>query len=134
MVCVRPAQYYVLPMEVLLVADRQSVIDRVHTALAGSGISLIDHDDSNTAAATAYESGVEAVLVDMQVGSMGAMAVTRDVRAKARHEAAIPVTILLDREADEFLAGRSGADSWVLKTAPPAELHAALVSGVDGES
>lgn len=112
--------------KVLLVADRQSVIDRVHASLAGADLVLIDYADSDTAAATAYEQDIDAVLVDMQVGSMGAMAVTRDVRAKAGDAPEIPVTILLDREADAFLAGRSGAKNWISKGAPASELRAAL--------
>ena len=111
---------------VLLVADRQSVIDRVHASLAGADVDIIDHADSATAAATAYAEEIDAVLVDMQVGSMGSMAVTRDVRAKSGGGEEIPVTILLDREADAFLAGRSGAKNWILKSAPAAELRAAL--------
>ncbi len=111
---------------ILLVADRQSVIDRVHTALATPDIAVIDHTDSDTAADAAYGENVDAVLVDMQVGSMGAMAVTRAIRSKADDGIGIPVTILLDREADAFLAGRSGARNWLTKDATATELRAAL--------
>jgi DNA-binding response OmpR family regulator len=111
---------------VLLVADRQSVIDQVHASLASGDFDVIDHPDSDTAAATAYREDVDAVLVDMQVGSMGAMAVTRAVRAEAGTEDMIPVTILLDREADAFLAGRSGARNWLLKDATASDLQDAL--------
>lgn len=113
---------------VLLVADRRSVIDQVHAALASADIELVDHSDSDTAAATAYAMKVDVVLVDMQVGSMGAMAVTRDVRAKAGVGEPIPVTILLDRQADAFLAGRSGARNWLLKDAPASEVQAAIAA------
>jgi DNA-binding response OmpR family regulator len=113
---------------VLLVADRQSVIEQVHAALASANVELIDHPDSDSAATTAYDKGVDVVLVDMQVGSMGAMAVTRDVRAKADNGESLPVTILLDREADAFLAGRSGARNWLLKDAPASELQAAIAA------
>ena len=95
---------------ILFVADRQSVIDRVHAALSAPDITVVDHDDPDTAAAAAVEQSVDRVLVDMQVGAMGAMAVTRAVRA-ASGEDPIPVTILLDREADAFLARRSAASS-----------------------
>jgi DNA-binding response OmpR family regulator len=111
---------------VLLVADKQNVVDRVQASLAGAEMDVIVHADSATAATTAYAEDIDVVLVDMQVGSMGSMAVTRDVRAKSEGGEEIPVTILLDREADAFLAGRSGAKSWILKSAPAAELRAAL--------
>jgi DNA-binding response OmpR family regulator len=111
---------------ILLVADRKSVIDRVHAALVMPDTAVIDHTDSDTAADAAYRENVNAVLVDMQVGSMGAMAVTRDVRAKADDGIGIPVTILLDRDADAFLARRSGARNWLTKDAPASDLRAAL--------
>lgn len=111
---------------ILFVADRQSVIDRVHSALSTPDISLIDHADPNTAAAEAVAQGVDRVLVDMQVGAMGAMAVTRSVRA-ATADAPVPVTILLDREHDAFLAKRSGAQNWLTKDVAAADLREAVV-------
>ena len=110
---------------VLLVADRSSVIDRVHAALSSVDVVLIDHDDPGSAADTAYDLDVDRVVVDQQVGAMGAMAVTRSVRAKGGSDP-IPVTIVLDRQADAFLAGRSGAQNWVMKDDPPSELRAAV--------
>jgi len=111
---------------ILLVADRQNLIDQIHASLASADVLIIDHPDSDTAAVTAYEKNVDVVLVGMQVGTMGAMAVARDVRAKAGSADEIPVTILLDREADSFLAGRSGARNWLLKNAPVSDLQAAV--------
>ncbi len=114
---------------VLFVADRQSVIDRVRADLSASDMQVILHEDPDSAAAAAYDHNVDRVLVDMKVGSMGAMAVARAVRAKADDEAdAIPVTVLLDREADAFLAGRSGAENWLTKDATAAELRQAVTA------
>jgi len=92
----------------------------------GTEYSVIDHTDPNTAAAAAYEQDVDAVLVDMRVGSMGSLAVTRSVRAEAGERDTIPVTILLDREADAFIARRAGATNWVGKDEVPTALRAAL--------
>ena len=118
--------------KVLLVADRQSVIDHVLAALSGPDMTVIEHRDPETAAATAYEEAIDTVLVDMRVASMGAMAVTRAVRAAAKDADPIPVTILMDRDADHFNAGRSGADRWVPKTASASELRAAVTpAGAD---
>jgi len=111
---------------VLLVADHRSTIDRVHASLSEPGVEVVDHENPRTAAETAYALGVDAVLVDMQVGAMGAMAVARDVRAGAGGDEPIPVTILLDRQADGFLAGRSGARNWLLKSAPASQLREAV--------
>ncbi len=113
-------------MTILLVTDTDSVRDRVHASLAGTGITIVDHDDPRTAAETAYREAVDTVLVDMQVGSMGAMAVTRSIRSAARDRDPIPVTILLDRGADAFLAKRAGAANWVGKDEGSAALRSVL--------
>lgn len=112
--------------KVLLVADRRSTSDRVHTALAGADVVVVDHADPKTASAAAYETGVVSVVVDMQVAAMGAMALTRALRAAAGTRDQIPVTILLDREADAFLAKRAGATNWLTKDYSPDELRAAV--------
>ena len=112
---------------ILFVADRQSVVNRVHAALSMPDVTLIDHDDPDTAAATARDRQVDRVLVDMKVGSMGAMAVTRAVRA-ATEDDPIPVTILLDRDADAFLAGRSGAQNWLSKDSAAVDLREAVLT------
>jgi DNA-binding response OmpR family regulator len=112
---------------ILLVADRPSVIDRIHADLSSADIDLVDHLDPNTAAEAAYDLGVDRVIVDQQVGAMGAMAVTRAVRARGGDDP-IPVTILLDRAADAFLARRSGAQNWVLTGQSSSELRAAIAT------
>ncbi len=112
--------------KILLVTDVASARNRVHAALAGADVTIIDHTDPKTAAATAYGEQVDAVVVDMQVGSMGAMAVSRAVRSEARDGTPIPVTILLDRKADAFLAKRAGARNWVSKDQSPTDLRKAV--------
>lgn len=113
---------------ILLVADSDKLIDSVHAALSGPETTLIDERDPNLAAAVAYESAVDAVVVDIRIGSMGGVAVAHAVRNAGSEDHRIPVTILLDRDADAFLAKRSGATSWVLKTATTSELRYAVTS------
>ncbi len=115
---------------ILLVADTASVIDKVHASLGGTDATVVDHANPKTASHVAYEGGFDSVLVDMQVDSMGAMAVARAVRSEAGDDEPIPVTILLDRESDAFLAGRSGAKNWVSRDYTSAELREAL--GISG--
>lgn len=111
---------------VMVIADKRSTSDRVHTALAGADVAVIDHDDPKTASKVAYESGADSVVVDMQVAAMGAMALTRALRAAAGTAHPIPVTILLDRQADAFLAKRAGATNWLTKDYTPDQLRAAI--------
>jgi DNA-binding response OmpR family regulator len=114
---------------ILLVSDTESATDRVHTALAGANVTIVDHTDPETASETAYGSQVDSVIVGMQVGAMGAMAVSRAMRAGSGDGDPIPVTILLDRPADAFLAGRSGAANWVEKGYTNTELREAIGLG-----
>jgi len=38
------------------------------------------------------------------------------------------IVLLLDRGADEFIAGRSGADAWLVKPFTPQQLRSVLTS------
>lgn len=111
---------------ILLVSETRSVTDKVHAALSGADVTIVNHPHPKTASQLAYSKAFDSVVVDMQVGSMGAMAVAREMRAAAGDQDPIPVTILLDREADAFLAGRSGATNWVHKGYTSAELREAV--------
>lgn len=103
--------------EILLVADLPWVTDAVQAALGGAGYQISTIDDPAAAPGRWQESKFAAVLIDLQVGSRGGMAVVRDLRAAAQSTgAAPPVTVLLlDRAVDTFLARRSGADAWIRK-------------------
>ena len=88
------------------------------------GFELIDHSDPSTAAMAAGDKSVDVAVVDLQVASMGGMAITRSIRDL---EEPIPVVLLLDREADRFLAGRSGASAWVVKPFTSSALRSAVI-------
>lgn len=70
----------------------------------------------------------DVAVLDLQVGSMGAMAVTMNLRldesgGRLPH---IPVVILLDRIADVHLARRSGAEGWLVKPIDSLRLRRAV--------
>jgi two-component system OmpR family response regulator len=119
---------------VLVIADEPWVRSEVHAALTEPAYTLIDHDDSRTAAARAGDEEVDAVITDLQVGTMGGMAVARELRdrdAMAGREFT-PVVILLDRAADAFLAKRAGAAAWVIKPFTTAMIREALQQAMGG--
>jgi CheY-like chemotaxis protein len=67
-------------------------------------------------------------VLDLQVGSMGAMAVTMNLRldesgGRMPH---VPVVMLLDRTADVHLARRSGAEGWLVKPIDSLRLRRAV--------
>lgn len=113
---------------VLVVADAPWARNEVHAALTAPGTELVDHTDPATVAETVSAGEFDAVLVDLQVGSMGGMAVARSVREAATvgGAAPVPVVIMLDRKADAFLAKRSGAAAWVAKPFTSHEISVAL--------
>ena len=75
------------------------------------------------------------VVLDLQIGNMGGIATCIDLR----HEAGagrlpdVPVLMLLDRQADVFLARRSGADGWVVKPLDAFSLRRAATAILEGE-
>ena len=113
---------------ILVVADEPWIRNEVHAGLTRPGTVIVDHEEPATAAEAAETTGADVVLVDLQVGSMGGMAITRAIRhASATDETpGTPVVMLLDRDADVFLARRAGAAAWVTKPFTSHELRAAL--------
>ena len=112
-------------MKILLVADAEWVINQTRAAMSGEH-DLVETSDPREAEETM--SDAEIVLIDMQVGSMGGMALTRSLKSLAMAGEIVdaPIVLLLDRTADEFLAKRSGADAWLLKPFSAQDLNATL--------
>jgi CheY-like chemotaxis protein len=57
------------------------------------------------------------VILDLQIGTMGGIAVTMDLRLDESGGTLphVPILMLLDRQADVHMARRSGADGWLIK-------------------
>jgi len=115
---------------ILLVADNERTIDSVKAALSEPGRTVIVERDPEAATTVVKEERIDAVIVDMRIASMGAIAVTHSVRNATSGD--VPITILLDRDDDAFLARRSGADNCVSKPVTTSELRA--VVNLDGSS
>jgi DNA-binding response OmpR family regulator len=113
---------------VLVVADSTWVVNDVLAAVSEPGITVEVLDDPRRTVDLLSERRYGAVIVDLQVGSMGGMAVTRAVRDAMANGTIDPVTtvLLLDRQADVFLARRALADVHLLKPFLPQDLQAAL--------
>jgi len=114
--------------DILLVADVSWVVNTVRSALSETRFSISTVDDPRAVGDLLSEAEPDVLLVDLQVGSMGGMAVARAVReAAATANGTRPaVILLLDRDADAFLAGRSGADGWIRKPFSADALRAAI--------
>ena len=73
-------------------------------------------------------------ILDMQVGSMGGMAITMDLRLDYSSGALpnVPILMLLDRAADVHMARRSGANGWIIKPLDALRLRKAVNAVVAG--
>lgn len=111
---------------VLVVADGAWVTNDVRSALAVGSWVIEELDDPRRVVERIGESRVDAVIVDMQVGSKGGMAVVRSIRQAIEEHDRPRTVLLLDRTADTFLARRAGADASVLKPINAADLRIAL--------
>lgn len=102
---------------VLTATDTDAVADEVDAALADETITVVRVRTGAEVADAVRMHQPDLVVLDMQIGNMGAMAVTSHLRAEAGM-GRLPdtsVLVLLDREADVFLARRSDADGWTIK-------------------
>ena len=117
-------------MNVLLVADEEWIRNETIGALSDPDTVIREVEDPRRASDVAKEFQPEVVIVDLQVGSMGGMAVSRALR-EAEFAGEIPtpsIVLLLDRSADEFLARRAAADGWLVKPFTPQQLRTTIAS------
>lgn len=114
----------------LLVADASWVANEVKAALTLGEWTIEELSDPRQTLDIVEELSPDAVIVDLQVGSMGGMAVIRAIRSEIDPAARPRTVLLLDRSADEFIARRAGSDACVLKPINAAELRRA-VTGTD---
>ena len=101
---------------ILLVTDADRILDEVEAAVGG------EHELFRAWAGAEVLGAVgqvhpDLVLLDLQIGNMGGMATCLDLRLEARAGRIEPVKVLmlLDRDADVFLARRAEADGWLVK-------------------
>lgn len=114
----------------LLVTDAEWVRNDVEAAIADPATSVTVVADPAGAAAAAGDRTYDLIVVDMQVKSMGGMAIVRRLKdAIATQQVhSTPVLLMLDREADRFLAKRAGADLHLLKPFTAQDFRAAVDS------
>jgi len=110
----------------LVVSDGSWVTNEVRSALSIGSWQIEEINDSHRVTDRIEASKFDAVIIDMQVGSKGGMAVIRSIRQATDVSNRPRLVLLLDRSADEFLARRAGADAFVLKPFDPPALRAAL--------
>lgn len=123
-------------MHILLATDADWIVDQVTAALGGPDTSFTVCRDGHLVAKTVADRDPDLVIADLQVGSMGGMAITMTLHhaESAGRLAHVPVVMLLDRTADVYLAQRSQAESWLIKPLDALRLRRAATAAVAGES
>ena len=115
--------------DVLLVTDADWVAAQCEAALSGDHTLHRVRKGADTLEAIDLVDPALVVL-DLQVGNMGGMAACLAVRQEEDmgRLPRRPVIMLLDRDADEFLARRSTADAWLVKPIDPMALARLVAS------
>ncbi len=123
-------------MHVLLATDADWIVDEVTAALGGPDTSFTVCRDGHAVAKVVAERDPDVVITDLQVGSMGGMAITMALRLDESAGALphVPVVMLLDRSADVYLAQRSEAEAWLIKPLDALRLRRAVDAAVAGDA
>lgn len=101
----------------LIATDNDAVADEVDAALGDEDTTVLRVRAGVEVHAAVDQHAPDLVVLDLQIGNMGGMAVASHLRAEtAMGRLPDPaILMLLDREADIFLARRSDADGWIVK-------------------
>ena len=104
-------------MHILIATDANWLVDDVVAALGTDDTTFVVCRDGRAVAGQVGERTPDLCVLDLQIGSMGGMAVTMSLRLdeSAGVLPRVPILMLLDRAADLHLARRSAADGWLIK-------------------
>ena len=116
-------------MQTILVASDAPTLRReIEAVISGPTVTVRSVTSGPEVIASVTDESPDLVVVDMQMGNMGGMAVCLELRLQESYDALdhIPVLMLLDRRPDVFLARRSGAEGWLVKPIDPLRLRRAV--------
>ena len=104
-------------MHILLATDADWIVDEVTNALGGPDDTFTVCRDGRVVVDQVEARTPDLAIFDLQVGSMGGMAITMALRLDESAGALphVPVLMLVDRRADLHLARRCGAEGWLIK-------------------
>jgi len=113
---------------VLVASDAPSVRAEVTAIASRPDIQIQEARSGPAVLAKVAEDLPDLVVVDLQMGNMGGMAVCLELRLEESYDNLdhIPVLMLLDRRPDVFLARRSNADGWLVKPLDPLRARKAM--------
>lgn len=103
--------------KIMVASDARWIREQVRTAFVAPGQRVIEVEHGRDVRDAVGRKHPDLVILDLQIGSMGGFAVAIDLHleAAAGRVPAAPILLLLDREADRFLAKRADADAALVK-------------------
>ncbi|MDA8359891.1 MAG: response regulator [Actinomycetota bacterium] len=123
---------------VLVASDAPSVRRQVASVIASPDVEVLEalSGPQVLEMIAQLDPSPDLLVVDMQMGSMGGMAVCLELGLQESYLDVdhIPVLMLLDRRPDVFLARRSGAEGWLVKPLDPLRLRRAVRALLAGET
>lgn len=110
---------------ILVATDDDRTFAQVDAALGDATTSLTQVRAGKQVRSMVELDSPSLVVCDQQIGSMGGVATTLDLRAEegAGRLPRVPILLLCDRDAERFLAERSGADTWLVKPLEAVDLQ-----------
>ncbi len=120
---------------VLVATDADEVFSAIDAALASSTLEVHRVRSGRAVRAAVIELDPELVVLDLQIGSMGGVAACLDLRNEEGSGRIVPqnILILLDRDADVFIAERADADGWLIKPLDAGRLRRASEALIAGD-
>lgn len=102
---------------ILVAADAEWVRNQVRAAFVTADSAVVEVTRGQEVIAAVREHAPELVILDMQIGNMGGIACAIDLRLEedAGRLPRTRIILLLDRDADRFLARRAAADEELVK-------------------
>lgn len=123
-------------MHILLATDADWTVEEVTAALGDDDVHFTVCHEGRAVAGEVKRQTPDLAILDLQIGSMGGMAVTMALRLDESSGALphVKVLMLLDRRADIHLARRSGAEGWLIKPLDALRLSRAAAAVVAGRT
>ena len=120
----------------LLATDADWLFDEVSAALAEPGTTVSRITEGRDVSKAVSQLEPDLVLLDLQIGTKGGVASCIDLRhdiAEGRSQD-VKVLMLLDRDADRWIARQADADGWLIKPLDAFRLRRAAMATLAGES
>jgi DNA-binding response OmpR family regulator len=113
---------------ILVAAEASWIRSQVLNAFVSSDQRVVEVERGQGVRTAVAEYEPSVVILDMQIGNMGGIAVALDLRLEAGEGRLpeVPILLLLDREADHFLAKRADVDGTLVKPLDAGRLRRAV--------